>query len=37
MDQIAEIMQEYESRKRARGFLDYDDILAVVAIGIGTV
>ena len=30
-DQIAEIMQEYESRKRARGFLDYDDILAVVA------
>jgi DNA helicase-2/ATP-dependent DNA helicase PcrA len=30
-DQIAEIMQEYESRKRARSFLDYDDILAIVA------
>ena len=30
-DQIAEIMKEYESRKRARSFLDYDDILAVVA------
>ncbi|WP_353167276.1 ATP-dependent helicase [Acinetobacter sp.] len=29
-DQIAEIMKEYESRKRARSFLDYDDILAVV-------
>ncbi|SPL69565.1 ATP-dependent helicase [Acinetobacter stercoris] len=30
-DQIAEIMKEYESRKRTRAFLDYDDILAVVA------
>ncbi|WP_445114931.1 ATP-dependent helicase [Acinetobacter sp. WZC-1] len=30
-DQIAAIMKEYESRKRARSFLDYDDILAVVA------
>ena len=30
-DQIAKIMQEYETRKRARGFLDYDDILAIVA------
>lgn len=30
-DQIAEIMKEYESRKRTRSFLDYDDILAVVA------
>ncbi|WP_286739391.1 MULTISPECIES: ATP-dependent helicase [Acinetobacter] len=30
-DQIADIMKEYEARKRARSFLDYDDILAVVA------
>jgi DNA helicase-2/ATP-dependent DNA helicase PcrA len=30
-EQIAEIMKEYETRKRARSFLDYDDILAVVA------
>ena len=30
-EQIAEIMKEYENRKRARSFLDYDDILAVVA------
>ena len=30
-DQIAEIMKEYETRKRARSFLDYDDILAIVA------
>ena len=29
--QIAEIMQEYEKRKRERHFLDYDDILAIVA------
>ena len=28
---IAEMMQEYEARKRARHFLDYDDILALVA------
>lgn len=28
---IAEIMQEYEQRKRERNFLDYDDILAIVA------
>ena len=33
-DQIAEIMKEYEARKRARTFLDYDDILAVVASGL---
>ncbi len=30
-DQMAEIMKEYETRKRARSFLDYDDILAIVA------
>lgn len=30
-DEIAEIMKEYENRKRTRSFLDYDDILAVVA------
>lgn len=30
-EQIAEIMKQYETRKRARSFLDYDDILAVVA------
>ncbi|MEK5754928.1 ATP-dependent helicase [Acinetobacter variabilis] len=30
-DQISDIMKEYEARKRARSFLDYDDILAVVA------
>lgn len=30
-DQIAKIMHEYETRKRARSFLDYDDILAIVA------
>lgn len=30
-DQIAAIMKEYEARKQARSFLDYDDILAVVA------
>ncbi|MNY88856.1 ATP-dependent DNA helicase PcrA [compost metagenome] len=30
-DQIAEIMKDYETRKRARSFLDYDDILAIVA------
>ncbi len=28
---IAEIMKEYEARKKARNFLDYDDILAIVA------
>ncbi len=33
-DQIAQIMKEYESRKRDRHFLDYDDILAVVASAI---
>ncbi|MFC2994084.1 ATP-dependent helicase [Acinetobacter sichuanensis] len=33
-DQIAEIMKEYETRKQARHFLDYDDILAVVASGL---
>src|SRR5690606_2555990 len=30
-DLIAEIMKEYETRKQARSFLDYDDILAIVA------
>ncbi|WP_104470742.1 ATP-dependent helicase [Acinetobacter indicus] len=30
-DQIAEIMKEYEARKQVRHFLDYDDILAIVA------
>lgn len=30
-DQIADIMKEYETRKKTRSFLDYDDILAVVA------
>ena len=30
-EQIADIMKEYEARKRARSFLDYDDILAIVA------
>lgn len=30
-DLIAEIMKEYETRKKARNFLDYDDILAIVA------
>ena len=30
-DTIAEIMKEYEARKQARSFLDYDDILAIVA------
>lgn len=30
--QIAELMQAYEARKQARNFLDYDDILAIVAI-----
>ena len=29
--QIAQIMQDYETRKRERHFLDYDDILAIVA------
>ena len=33
-DQIAEIMKEYETRKQARHFLDYDDILAIVASGL---
>ncbi len=31
LDAIKLIMQEYEQRKRVRNFLDYDDILAVVA------
>ena len=30
-DLIANIMKEYEARKQARSFLDYDDILAIVA------
>ncbi|AOA59404.1 ATP-dependent helicase [Acinetobacter larvae] len=29
--EIAAVMQQYEQRKRERNFLDYDDILAVVA------
>ncbi len=33
-DQIADIMKEYEARKKARHFLDYDDILAVVAMAL---
>lgn len=28
---VRQIMQDYEARKRARNFLDYDDILAIVA------
>ncbi len=31
-DAIKHIMQDYEQRKKARNFLDYDDILAVVAV-----
>lgn len=34
-DEIAVIMKEYETRKQARSFLDYDDILAVVASALG--
>ncbi|MCH7308249.1 ATP-dependent helicase [Acinetobacter sp. NIPH 1852] len=30
--QIAELMQAYEQRKQARNFLDYDDILSIVAV-----
>ena len=30
--QIAELMQAYEQRKQERNFLDYDDILAIVAV-----
>lgn len=30
-EEIKSVMQAYESRKQARGFLDYDDILAIVA------
>ncbi|GEA67658.1 DNA helicase [Acinetobacter pittii] len=30
--QIAELMKTYEQRKRERNFLDYDDILSIVAI-----
>lgn len=30
-EEIKAVMQAYESRKQARGFLDYDDILAIVA------
>ncbi|WOE31221.1 MULTISPECIES: ATP-dependent helicase [unclassified Acinetobacter] len=33
-DVIATLMQEYETRKRIRQFLDYDDILAIVAQGL---
>ncbi len=33
-DNIASIMKEYEERKRARNYFDYDDILDVVAQGI---
>ncbi|MDQ0288039.1 DNA helicase-2/ATP-dependent DNA helicase PcrA [Oligosphaera ethanolica] len=31
---IANIMKEYESRKRSRNYFDYDDILDIVATGI---
>lgn len=30
--QIAELMQSYEQRKQERNFLDYDDILSIVAV-----
>lgn len=30
-DSIKQIMQDYQQRKQARNFLDYDDILAIVA------
>ena len=30
--QIAELMKAYEQRKQERNFLDYDDILAIVAV-----
>lgn len=30
--QIAELMQAYEQRKQERNFLDYDDILSIVAV-----
>ncbi len=30
--QIAELMQAYEQRKQQRNFLDYDDILSIVAV-----
>lgn len=30
-DAIKQIMQDYQQRKQARNFLDYDDILAIVA------
>ncbi|WP_312050437.1 ATP-dependent helicase [Acinetobacter courvalinii] len=30
--QIAELMQTYEQRKQERNFLDYDDILSIVAV-----
>ncbi|PIL52133.1 ATP-dependent DNA helicase PcrA, partial [Acinetobacter baumannii] len=30
--QIAELMKTYEQRKRERNFLDYDDILSIVAV-----
>lgn len=33
-ENIASIMKEYEERKRARNYFDYDDILDVVAQGI---
>lgn len=32
--QIAELMQTYEARKQERHFLDYDDILAIVAVNL---
>ena len=32
--QIAELMQAYEQRKQERNFLDYDDILAIVAVNL---
>ncbi|EPF80381.1 ATP-dependent helicase [Acinetobacter rudis] len=33
-DAIKHIMQDYEQRKKARNFLDYDDILAFVAVAL---
>lgn len=32
--EIAEVMKAYEKRKKARNFLDYDDILAIVAVAL---
>ncbi len=31
-DEIADIMRQYQQRKQARQYLDYDDLLAIVAV-----